>query len=86
MLLVAKQKYCSDINIGFTYIVYQELLSVMIDKLNGSDNILEFIGKSGKKDLYAELISALRYGSAGYDCFYSPLNFVDCSFTYRKHL
>ncbi|CAI9107455.1 OLC1v1006808C1 [Oldenlandia corymbosa var. corymbosa] len=53
-------------------ILYQALLSAGIEKLKGYDNILEYIRKSGKEDLYTELIGTLRFGSAGLSGCYDP--------------
>ncbi|KAG9154411.1 hypothetical protein Leryth_000833 [Lithospermum erythrorhizon] len=38
------------------------LFTMMVDKFNGYDNILQNIKKSGKEDLYLELICYLRFG------------------------
>ncbi|KAL3531127.1 hypothetical protein ACH5RR_010449 [Cinchona calisaya] len=48
------------------------LLSLMVNKLNGYDSVLQYIRKSGKKDLYVELISTLIFGSAGMSGCYDP--------------
>ena len=42
---------------------FQELVSLMIEKLKGDDIVLQNIRKSGKEDLYAELLYFLRFGS-----------------------
>ncbi|KAG8370877.1 hypothetical protein BUALT_Bualt13G0029100 [Buddleja alternifolia] len=39
-----------------------ELLSLVEDKLNGYDNVIQSIRKSGKECLYAELVYALKFG------------------------
>lgn len=40
----------------------QELLSLAESKLNGYVSIIQNIRKSGKEDLYAELVYALKFG------------------------
>ncbi|KAL3828133.1 hypothetical protein ACJIZ3_016935 [Penstemon smallii] len=42
----------------------KEILSLVVNKLNGYDNIIQNIRKSGKENLYAELIYALKFGSS----------------------
>ncbi|KAI3461040.1 hypothetical protein Pfo_017703 [Paulownia fortunei] len=42
----------------------KELFSLAEKKLNGYDSIIENIRKSGKEDLYAELVYALKFGSS----------------------
>lgn len=51
-------------------ILDQALLSSMIEKVKGYDSILKYIRKSGKEDLYADLISSLSFGSKGYVRYY----------------
>ena len=41
----------------------QELVSLITEKLNGDDTVLQNIRKSGKENLYAELLYFLRFGS-----------------------
>ncbi|KAF2292635.1 hypothetical protein GH714_026186 [Hevea brasiliensis] len=41
----------------------EALLSLMIQKLKGDETVLQTIRKSGKEDLYAELLYSLRFGS-----------------------
>ncbi|XP_071937639.1 uncharacterized protein [Coffea arabica] len=48
------------------------LLSSMIERLKGYSSILKYIRKSGKEDLYAELISALSFGYNGMSGCYGP--------------
>ncbi|KAF8388389.1 hypothetical protein HHK36_027056 [Tetracentron sinense] len=48
----------------------KELFSVMFEKLEGNDTILQNIRKSGKEDLYADLLFFLRFGSLGVGCRY----------------
>ncbi|MBA0802707.1 hypothetical protein Gohar_012981, partial [Gossypium harknessii] len=40
-----------------------ELVSLITEKLNGDNTVLQNITKSGKKNLYAELLYFLRFGS-----------------------
>ncbi|GMJ09019.1 hypothetical protein like AT5G48830 [Hibiscus trionum] len=47
-----------------------ELVSLITEKLNGDDTVLQNITKSGKKNLYAELLYFLRFGSPRKDCCY----------------
>lgn len=48
----------------------KELVSLMIEKLKGDDIVLQNIRKSGKEDLYAELLYFLRFGSLRKSCCY----------------
>ncbi|XP_022867756.1 uncharacterized protein LOC111387431 isoform X2 [Olea europaea var. sylvestris] len=52
------------------------LLSSVVNKLNGRDIILRNIRKSGKEDLYAELIFALRFGSVSPNAYYNRTLFT----------
>ncbi|CAI9774417.1 unnamed protein product [Fraxinus pennsylvanica] len=52
------------------------LLSSVVNKLNGRDSILRNIRKSGKEDLYAELIFALRFGSVRPNGYYNHTLFT----------
>ncbi|KAM7496207.1 hypothetical protein LguiA_020621 [Lonicera macranthoides] len=52
------------------------LISMMVEKLNGYDSILQNIKKSGKEDLYAELICVLRFGSLRQGCCYDKSFFT----------
>ncbi|KAI5679989.1 hypothetical protein M9H77_01216 [Catharanthus roseus] len=51
------------------------LLSSMINKLNGTDSVLQYIRKSGKEYLYSELIFTLGCGSRT-SGFYDPSLFI----------
>uniref|UniRef100_A0A5B7A7Q2 Uncharacterized protein n=1 Tax=Davidia involucrata TaxID=16924 RepID=A0A5B7A7Q2_DAVIN len=46
------------------------LLSLMVEKLKGDDTVLQNIRKSGKEDLYAELMCFLIFGSLREGCCY----------------
>ncbi|XP_059626155.1 uncharacterized protein LOC132269123 isoform X2 [Cornus florida] len=45
-------------------------ISIMVEKLDGDDIIFQNIRKSGKEDLYAELLYFLRFGSPREGCWY----------------
>lgn len=55
----------------------KECLSIVIDKLDGHDNVLMNIKKSGKEDLYAELICVLRFGFVRKDGLYDNSLFME---------
>ncbi|XWS47107.1 hypothetical protein CRYUN_Cryun14cG0125100 [Craigia yunnanensis] len=48
----------------------KELVSLITEKLNGDDTVLQNIRKSGKENLYAELLYFLRFGSLRKGCCY----------------
>ncbi|XP_025013480.1 uncharacterized protein LOC8264969 isoform X3 [Ricinus communis] len=48
----------------------EAIVSLMIQKLKGDETILQNIRKSGKEDLYAELLYFLRFGSLRKNCCY----------------
>ncbi|CAK7349357.1 unnamed protein product [Dovyalis caffra] len=52
------------------------LVSLMFEKLKGDDIVLQNIRKSGKEDLYAELLYFLRFGSLRKSCCYDCRLFV----------
>ncbi|KAL2540746.1 hypothetical protein Adt_01724 [Abeliophyllum distichum] len=52
------------------------LLSSVVNNLKGRDSILQNIRQSGKEDLYAELIFALRFGSVRPDGYYNHTLFT----------
>ncbi|KAL9397699.1 hypothetical protein Peur_011952 [Populus x canadensis] len=54
----------------------KELVSLMIEKLKGDDIVLQNIRKSGKEDLYAELLYFLRFGSLRKSCCYDCRLFI----------
>ncbi|XP_057965887.1 uncharacterized protein LOC131156315 [Malania oleifera] len=54
----------------------KELLGSMFKKLKIDETILQNIQKSGKKDLYAELLCFLRFSSLRKDCCYDNSLFV----------
>ena len=49
----------------------QAFLSLMSEKLKAEDNILPGIKKSGKEELYAELMHFLSFGPRRYFVFFS---------------
>ncbi|MBA0715358.1 hypothetical protein Golax_014259, partial [Gossypium laxum] len=53
-----------------------ELVSLITEKLNGDNTILQNITKSGKKNLYAELLYFLRFGSLRKGCCYDQSLFT----------
>ncbi|KAK8688598.1 hypothetical protein V6N13_087355 [Hibiscus sabdariffa] len=53
-----------------------ELVSLITEKLNGDDTVLQNITKSGKKSLYAELLYFLRFGSLRKHCCYDQRLFT----------
>lgn len=55
----------------------KECLSIVIDKLDGHGNVLMNIKKSGKEDLYAELIYVLRFGFIRKDGLYDNSLFME---------
>ncbi|KAM3373795.1 hypothetical protein P3S68_012509 [Capsicum galapagoense] len=55
----------------------KECLSVVIGELDGHGNVLMNIKKSGKEDLYAELICVLRFGFVRKDGLYGNNLFMD---------
>lgn len=55
----------------------KECLSIVIDKLDGHGNVLMNIKKSGKEDLYAELICFLRFGFIRKDDLYDNSLFME---------
>ncbi|XP_057985082.1 uncharacterized protein LOC110671825 isoform X2 [Hevea brasiliensis] len=54
----------------------EALLSLMIQKLKGDETVLQTIRKSGKEDLYAELLYSLRFGSLRKSCCYDQSLFT----------
>ncbi|XP_065633403.1 uncharacterized protein LOC112026550 isoform X2 [Quercus suber] len=54
----------------------KELASLIYEKLKGEDTVLQNIRKSGKGDLYAELLCFLRFGSQREDCCYDNSIFL----------
>lgn len=54
----------------------KELASLICEKLKGEDTVLQNIRKSGKGDLYAELLCFLRFGSQREDCCYDNSIFL----------
>ncbi|GAV70682.1 DUF3685 domain-containing protein [Cephalotus follicularis] len=52
------------------------LVSLLIEKLKGNDTVLQNIRKSGKEDLYAELLYFLRYGALRKGCCYDHNLFI----------
>ncbi|KAJ8559355.1 hypothetical protein K7X08_003413 [Anisodus acutangulus] len=55
----------------------KECLSIVNDELDGHGNVLMNIKKSGKEDLYAELICALRFGFIRKDGLYDNSLFME---------
>ncbi|KAK8565218.1 hypothetical protein V6N12_058788 [Hibiscus sabdariffa] len=53
-----------------------ELVSLITEKLNGDDTVLQNITKSGTKNLYAELLYFLRFGSLSKGCCYDQSLFT----------
>ncbi|KAK6143996.1 hypothetical protein DH2020_020816 [Rehmannia glutinosa] len=53
-----------------------ELFSLAEKRLNGYDSIIQNIRKSGKEDLYAELVYALRFGSSRKGGYYNCSFFI----------
>ncbi|TYI00760.1 hypothetical protein ES332_A11G156200v1 [Gossypium tomentosum] len=53
-----------------------ELVSLITEKLNGDNTVLQNITKSGKKNLYAELLYFLRFGSLRKGCCYDQSLFT----------
>ncbi|GMI66389.1 hypothetical protein like AT5G48830 [Hibiscus trionum] len=53
-----------------------ELVSLITEKLNGDDTVLQNITKLGKKNLYAELLYFLRFGSLSKGCCYDQSLFT----------
>nr|XP_043620766.1 uncharacterized protein LOC122592572 [Erigeron canadensis] len=43
----------------------------LFDKLKGDDSVLQNVKKSGKEDLYTELVYILRFGSLSQECCYN---------------
>lgn len=74
----AKQCYCGTSCLRFTgnmwsktiiftlILLWQELFAILESKLLGYDSILQNIRKSGKENLYAELVYALKFGLSRY--------------------
>ncbi|XP_011083125.1 uncharacterized protein LOC105165720 [Sesamum indicum] len=54
----------------------KELLSLVKNKLNGYDSIIQNIRKSGKENLYAELVYALKFGSSRKGGYYNCSLFI----------
>lgn len=54
----------------------KELLSLAESKLNGYASIIQNIRKSGKEDLYAELVYALKFGSSRKGGYYNSSLFI----------
>ncbi|KAI4375421.1 hypothetical protein MLD38_013289 [Melastoma candidum] len=54
----------------------EELVTTILEKLEGSSLFPENIKKSGKGDLYAELLCFLKFGSVREDCYYSTSLFI----------
>ncbi|KAJ4728506.1 Phosphoglycolate phosphatase [Melia azedarach] len=54
----------------------EALISLIIEKLKGDDSILQNIIRSGKVDLYAELVFFLRYGTLRKGCSYDHSMFT----------
>lgn len=54
----------------------EELVSLITEKLNGDNTVLQNITKSGKKNLYAELLYFLRFGSLRKGCCYDQSLFT----------
>ncbi|XP_047958894.1 uncharacterized protein LOC125204319 isoform X2 [Salvia hispanica] len=55
----------------------KDLLSLAKSKLNGYDSIVLNIRNSGKEDLYAELIYALKFGSSRKGGYYNSTLFIE---------
>ncbi|XWS31298.1 hypothetical protein CRYUN_Cryun23aG0065100 [Craigia yunnanensis] len=53
-----------------------ELVTMITEKLNGDDTVLQNIRKSGKENLYAELLYFLRFGSLRKGCCYDQSLFT----------
>ncbi|XVF32226.1 hypothetical protein REPUB_Repub17cG0063000 [Reevesia pubescens] len=53
-----------------------ELVSLITEKLDGDDTVLQNIRKSGKENLYAELLYFLRFGSLRKGCCYDQSLFT----------
>ncbi|KAK6259788.1 putative protein family Ycf55 - like 1 [Theobroma cacao] len=53
-----------------------ELVSLITEKLNGDDTVLQNIRKSGKENLYAEMLYFLRFGSLRKGCCYDQSLFT----------
>ncbi|KAH1239911.1 hypothetical protein GmHk_08G024238 [Glycine max] len=54
----------------------KELASMILEKVKGDITIVQSITRSGKKDLYAELLSYLTFGSLREDCYYDSRIFA----------
>ncbi|XVE72783.1 hypothetical protein DITRI_Ditri11bG0066300 [Diplodiscus trichospermus] len=53
-----------------------ELVTLITEKINGDDTVLQNIRKSGKENLYAELLYFLRFGSLRKGCCYDQSLFT----------
>ncbi|XP_048138893.1 uncharacterized protein LOC115742466 isoform X2 [Rhodamnia argentea] len=56
--------------------VKEALFTLMLQKLEGDSTILQNIRRSGKEDLFAELLCFLKFGSLRKDCYYNSCLFV----------
>ncbi|KAL2336717.1 hypothetical protein Fmac_011163 [Flemingia macrophylla] len=54
----------------------KELASMILEKVGGDSTIVQSITRSGKKDLYSELIWYLTFGSLREDCYYDSRIFA----------
>lgn len=54
----------------------KELASMIIEKVRGDSTIVQSITRSGKKDLYSELLWYLTFGSLREDCYYDSRIFA----------
>ncbi|KVI03818.1 hypothetical protein Ccrd_017878 [Cynara cardunculus var. scolymus] len=48
----------------------KDLPSPLLEKLDGYDSVLQYIKKSGKEELYTELVYILRFGALSQECCY----------------
>ncbi|KAJ9543485.1 hypothetical protein OSB04_023192 [Centaurea solstitialis] len=48
----------------------KDLPSPLLEKLDGYDSVLQYIKKSGKEELYTELVYILRFGAHSQECCY----------------
>lgn len=53
--------------VDLPFFLHQALPSLIVEKFEGDDTVLMNIRKSGKEDLYADLLCFLRLGSVRYD-------------------
>ncbi|XP_027926364.1 uncharacterized protein LOC114183520 [Vigna unguiculata] len=54
----------------------KELASMILEKVKGDSTVVESIARSGKKDLYSELLWYLTFGSLREDCYYDSCIFA----------